>query len=201
MGAPTLTEQRLNIVNQYMSSDEPWPATARQIAAWAIRQKLWAPQRASLISRCAEELARAMREEYYTDPQGREVRTKHAARILERGTQLTLWADIRTAERSHLEIAFKQRRQQIVGDCRQLKTDVDSCNENRDLESPIQLVLDFTDDVAELEALATLDVRPTEDANEPGLRAWRYRSAAPVLTSQPWTSRPSSSQAAPGQRR
>ena len=41
------------------------------------------------------------------------------------------------------------RRRQIVGDCRQLKTDVDSFNENRIPDAPIQLVLDFTADVAE----------------------------------------------------
>jgi hypothetical protein len=29
-----------------------------------------------------------------------------------------------------MEIAFQQRRQQILGDCRQLKTDVDSYNDN-----------------------------------------------------------------------
>ena len=106
------------------------------------------------------------------------MRTKHAARILEKGTQLTFWADIRTADRSHLDIAFKQRRQQIVGGCKKLKTDVDSFNENRDFELPIQLVLDFTDDVAELEALDAVDDRFTEDATEPRRHAWRSRSAA-----------------------
>ena len=29
-----------------------------------------------------------------------------------------LWADVRTAPKRHMEIAFQQRRQQIVGDCR-----------------------------------------------------------------------------------
>ena len=52
-----------------------------------------------------------------------------------------------------MHIALQQRRQQIVGDCRQLKTDVDSYNENRKPNQPIQLVLDFTEDVAEIEAL------------------------------------------------
>ena len=31
----------------------------------------------------------------------------------------------------HFEKAFSQRRQQIVGDCFQLKTDVDVCNEKK----------------------------------------------------------------------
>jgi hypothetical protein len=92
-----------------------------------------------------------MREELIIDPQGRTVRAKHAARVEQDGEQLALWADIRTAERQFMVIAFQQRRQSIVGDCRQLKTDVDSYNENGNPGAPIQLPLDFTLDVEELE--------------------------------------------------
>jgi hypothetical protein len=47
--------------------------------------------------------------------------------------------------------AFGWRRQQIVGDCHQLKIDVDVYNDQNATVEPIQLVLDFTNDVAELE--------------------------------------------------
>lgn len=50
-----------------------------------------------------------------------------------------------------MEKAFNQRREQIIGDCVQLKTDVDVYNEMNTEQPPIQLVLDFTDDVAERE--------------------------------------------------
>ena len=52
-----------------------------------------------------------------------------------------------------MQIARQQRRQQIVGDCRQLKMDADSFNENSNPGLPIQLVFDFTDDLAELEVM------------------------------------------------
>lgn len=94
-----------------------------------------------------------MREEYITDPQGRKVRTMHVARELRNGELVGLWDDIRTAPRPHMAIAFQQRRTQIVGDCRQLKTDVDSYSENGNDGKPIPLVLDFTWDVEELEAV------------------------------------------------
>jgi len=110
-----------------------------------------------LIGRLAEDLSRALREEYYTDPQGRSVRTKHAARIKKDGENLSFWDDIRTAERPHMEMAFQQRRQGIVGDCRQLKTDADSFNQNANSGPPIQLIFDFTDDLAELEAMDALE--------------------------------------------
>jgi hypothetical protein len=150
--ARTYREQMQDIANRYTRSGAPWPATARQIAAWAIREKLWAPQPSSLIAQCADQLARAMREEFITDPQGRTVRAKHAARMREGNRQITLWADIRSAPRRHLEVAFQQRRQQILGDCHQLKHDVDSFNDNRAAEQPIQTVFDFTRDLAEYDA-------------------------------------------------
>ena len=157
MRGQTQIERNQQIVRRYWEAGQPWPATTKQIAAWAIRQELWAPRRDTLINQCAEQLAEAMREEYYVDPQGRTVRTKHAARVMLHGEQLTLWADIRTADPRHMRMAFQQRRQQIVGDCRQLKNDVDSYNENAKPSKLIQLVLDFTQDVAELEAMELLD--------------------------------------------
>ena len=70
-------EQLQRIVNQYISEGEQWPATSRQIASWAIRKGLWEPQKTAVIGLFAEQLSRAMREEYITDPQGRSVRAKH----------------------------------------------------------------------------------------------------------------------------
>lgn len=154
----TYNEQLQRIVDQYRDAGQPWPARSRQIATWVVRQRLWAPQPSALIGQCAEQLARAMREEYLVDAQGRSVRVKHAARTVQDGEQLVLWADIRSAERAHMEIAFQQRRQQIVGDCRQLKTDADSYNENTNMGRPIQMVFDFSQDLAELEAMDAIAV-------------------------------------------
>ena len=48
----------------------------RQVAAWAIAEKRWRPPPYDLTKACAKELSVAAREEYYTDPQGREVRRR-----------------------------------------------------------------------------------------------------------------------------
>jgi len=149
----TYSEQLQRIANRYMQETGTTTVTAREIGAWAIQNGLWAPQPSALIRQCAEELSRAMREEYVTDPQGRRVRAKHVATLDRAGEQMPLWADIRTATREHMQVAFQQRRQQIVGDCHQLKLDVDSFNENANKGRAIQLVFDFTEDLAELEAL------------------------------------------------
>ena len=65
---------------------------------------------------------------------------------------MVLWDDIRTASRRHMRISFQQRRRQIVDDCKQLKMDVDSYNDRNPDETPIQMVFDFTMDLAELAA-------------------------------------------------
>jgi hypothetical protein len=145
-------EQMQALVAKYRQAGQPWPATTREMAAWLVRTNQWEPSRELAIEQCADDLARAMREEFITDRQGRRVRAKHAARREVNGEQQTFWADLRTAPREHMEIAFAQRRQQIVSDCAQLKRDVDCYNENFNKEAEIQMVFDFTMDLEELEA-------------------------------------------------
>lgn len=150
----TYNEQLREIAALYRESGQPWPATARQIALWAINNGHYMAHRDKILAKAAEEFASAMREDYYTDAQGRRVRTLHVARVASRSpdgsrVQRMLWDDIRTASRDFMERAFQLRRRQIVGDCKQLKTDVDSFNDNHPDEPPIQLLLVFVDDVAE----------------------------------------------------
>lgn len=57
---------------------------------------------------------------------------------------------MRYAPHDHMERAFGQRREQVVGDLVQLKTDVDVYNDlTVGKNPPFQLVLDMTWDVAE----------------------------------------------------
>ena len=147
----THSEEIRGLIERYRSADRPWPAAAHDMALWAIDNKLWAPRFVDFANRLADDMSRAMREEYFTDARGRQVRAKHAARTSNNPKQLPLWDDIRTASQAHMQISFRQRREQIVGDCHQLKIDVDFFNEQRQPATPIQLVLDFTRDVQERE--------------------------------------------------
>ena len=152
-----VTKQLQKLVDDYKKAGQPWPASATDMAKWAINNHRWFPQPAALISQCADQLSRAMREEHIVDPQGRLVRAKHMARVHKNGELVSLWDDIRSENRQHMAIAFQQRRQQIVGDCRQLKTDMDSYNDNASKDRPIQMVFDFTRDLEELGAVSNLE--------------------------------------------
>ncbi len=147
----TKNEQLQAIAEEYRNAGEKWPATMRELAEWAIKTRKWVPHPSAIVNQCAEELSKAMREEYVKDTQGRKIRTKHAATFKQGSEQLVLWDDIRTASHNHMQRAFQQRRQQILGDCKQLKNDVDSYNENRLPVVPIQTVFDFTIDLEEIE--------------------------------------------------
>jgi hypothetical protein len=153
---PTYASALQDIVRQYRESGQPWPTDKRTIAAWAYSEGLWKPARKSAISELANDIGRAMGVEYVTDPQGRRVRSKHARRVElqnEDGqmVQTTLWDDITTASPDHMQISFQQRRQMILADNHQHKTDVDSYNENWNTSEPLLFSYDYTEDLQEME--------------------------------------------------
>ena len=150
----TYTKQMQSIVAQYRLAGQTWPAQSKTIAAWAIANSLWHMHPSVALSKCTEDVSRAMQEEFVTDRQGRRVRVKHPVTVRRGGEQMVLWDDMRTALREHMKRAFQQRRQQIVGDCKQLKADVDSYNNLNSDTEPLQIVFDFTMDLAEIEAAA-----------------------------------------------
>lgn len=148
----TFNEQLLEIVEDYRASGELWPATAEQLAEWAVARERFNITRGMAISQCKEKIARAMRLEHVRDRKGRSVRKYYAARIQENGQMTMKWDDL-NAERPFMEISKTNRRNQILGECRQLKNDLDSYNERVCPEDPIQVEFDFTVDLEELEQL------------------------------------------------
>ena len=145
----TRTEQLQRAWRRYEEENGRLAATAREVAEWGVRKGVLPLPDVDPYDVLAEDMARALREEYATDRRGRRYRVNHAVRITKGGVQYTFWAILGHAGRPHMQRAFIQRREQIVGDCVQLATDVLVYNEmNRDAE-PIQMILDFTDDVAE----------------------------------------------------
>ncbi len=149
----TYIESMQVYVEEYFAETGNERATTKELAMWAISSGRWEPPSDLVLRKCRDDFARAMREDYITDEQGRSVRAKHAARVSEGGRQQTFWADIRrpTTTRRHMEIAFSQRREQIVGECKQLNRDVSYYNGLHPEESkgPIQIMFDFRDDIEE----------------------------------------------------
>jgi hypothetical protein len=158
----TIIEANQDIVSEYLNEHQDAPKSMREIAAWAIRTGRWEPQRRDLISRCAAELSEAARADFYVDPQGRSVRRKHVVRLTgSDGKPQYLWADIEDAAPSHMRLSFSQRRGGILGDCKQLKADQDSYNDNNKRGAHLEtLDFDFNADIDEMD-------RPTEYPESP----------------------------------
>lgn len=123
-----------------------------ELASWAYRNGLHKPNLKTVVDAIAADIAQVFREEYRTDVQGRRYRAKHAVTKKQGQKTFSFWADIDdpNAPHEHFQKSFAQRRQQIVGDCCQLKTDVDVYNDTRKPYHPIQIILDFTVDVEEM---------------------------------------------------
>ena len=160
----TYNEQMQKIWHQYNAEHDGKPETPRVVVEWAMERGLLEPPKLDPVQVLAGEMARALREEYATDATGRRYRVNHAVRITKNGVQLALWAELTSAPRAYMHKAFAQRRKQIVGDCVQLKIDVDVYNDNHQDQLPIQMVFDFTDDVAEAMVMMPADDTDQEAA-------------------------------------
>jgi len=147
--AKTYLETMQHYADEYLAESGQITATTAEFAEWAIRTGRWQPPQDIAIRLCKQDFARAMREQCIKDDAGQPVRAKHACRLPSGDRQQYFWADIRNAPRTHIAMSFRQRREQVVGDLRQLDRDNNYWEKKHPGEEPIQIVFDFTDDVAE----------------------------------------------------
>ena len=149
----TYTEALQRDADEYF--EEHPLATTNELAVWAITSGRWDAPPDLILKRCRQDFANALRAQHILDEHGQTIRAKHAARMPGPERQKTFWGDIRKAPNQHLEIAFSQRREQIVGECKQLSRDIDYYNKTRQPESLYQKVFDFRDDIEEGEFSST----------------------------------------------
>jgi hypothetical protein len=147
----TRNEQLQSLWRKYENEHDRLPASARDVVEWAVESEFLELPDIDPYDILAGEMSRALREEYDTDPVGRRFRVNHAVRVSKNGIQTTFWAIMGFAPRQHMQAAFTQRRNQMIGDAFQLKVDVEVYNDLNKDQEPIQLDLDLTNDVAERE--------------------------------------------------
>ncbi|MGB6064725.1 MAG: hypothetical protein WBG50_07935 [Desulfomonilaceae bacterium] len=122
----------------------------KEVAKFA-RDKGWRmPVPESPLERLAKEFAKAAREEIRHDKNtGQPYRGYHAISVTQGSTQLHLWIDIDEAPRKPMLKSLIARREQMVGDGLQLTLDADHWNSINPNEMPIQIPMDFTEDIEE----------------------------------------------------
>lgn len=150
----TYNEQLQRVWHEYVREHTGIPAAPIDVVKWGLERGLLGVRPIDPVAMLAKDMSRALREEYGTDDEGRRYRKNHSITVTHRGVQLHLWGEMRHVARPFMAKAFQQRRRGVVDDCVQLKNDMDAYNAMHPGQRPIQLPLDFTDDVAEAQAAA-----------------------------------------------
>lgn len=145
----TLNDQILQIVEDYRAAGNPWPASKLEIGEWAVANSRYQLTRGMAVAQAAERIGRAMGLEHVKDKKGRSVRKYYAAHIRENGQLVMKWDDL-NAPKPFMEVAAANRRNHILGECLQLKTDMDSYSERKCPDAPIQIDFNFNIDLEEL---------------------------------------------------
>jgi hypothetical protein len=138
-----------SIVDAYQLENGDAPFTRAELAAWAIRNNLWAPPLKSQIQLLSDEIATAMGTAR-KKVNGRNVRMYHCIqRELEDGKNQTLWCHFDLATPEFMEQSLSRRRNSFRNQNIQLHNDAVHTNEVKGTN--IQLLLDYTDDIADYE--------------------------------------------------
>ncbi len=146
------TEELHQIINDYLVETGDETIDMRKVAAWAITNDRWHPQPYDPARACARELSRAARQEFYEDPQGREVRKKHCYSIVdESGQHRWVWVDISSAKPDQMHRSLATRRRAALGDVVQLNTDLSSYNDNNPYGANLEMSFNFDEDLADME--------------------------------------------------
>jgi hypothetical protein len=121
----------------------------KEVAKFAVSKMGWKlPAPKNPLDYLAAEFSKAARDEIrYDSKTGKPYRANHAISQTFGYTQLHLWIDIDEAPRKPILKSFIMRREQMVGDGLQLTLDADHWNSIHPEEEPIQIPMDFTDDV------------------------------------------------------
>ena len=142
-------EEMRRIIRLYKEKTGKKEYEMHEVAEFAVKTMGWPlPTPKGPMDQLAELFSKAAREETRKDSvTGHSYRANLAATTWSGGKQLTLWADIDQAPRKFARKSFVQRREQMVGDAVQLTLDLRHWNRVNQNEEPIDMPMDFTEDV------------------------------------------------------
>ncbi|MGO3741423.1 hypothetical protein [Kerstersia sp.] len=141
-------QEMQRLIRLYKEETGETEVNMRKVAIFANNRGWPLPKPRDPLDLLAKEFTQAARQEVRRDPKtGKPYRANHALPTTQGGEQFTLWIDIDEATRPQMLKSLINRREQMVGDGLQLSLDADHWNSIHPEESPIQIPLDFTDDV------------------------------------------------------
>ncbi len=119
-----------------------------KLALWLERKGWPMPKPKSAVELLAKQISDVARQATRHDEvSGLEYRAYHSFTVPSGDGQLTLWVDIDEATRHQMLKSTVNKREQMVGEAWRLTIDVEHWNRINADKEPIQVPLDFTDDV------------------------------------------------------
>jgi len=141
--------ERWKMIRMYKEETGATDIRMIEVAKWIKERGGTMPSAPSPVEILAKQLSRAAREETRNDlKSGLPYRVNHAYNVKRGDEVLTFWIDIdERAPRDKMDKSLKTRREQMVGDAYHLRLDGMHWNSINPDETPLQVELDFTDDV------------------------------------------------------
>lgn len=150
MAKITKKELHLDIIKRYKAKTGKNEIDMKEVAKFAVTLGWDLPKPKDPMDRLAEAFSAAAREEIrYDSKTGRPYRANHVFRAGYGVQQYHLWIDIDEAPRKSMHKSLIMRREQMVGDGLQLTLDAMHWNNVNPQEEPINIPLDFTEDIEE----------------------------------------------------
>ena len=144
----TKSQNLQKLIRYYKKETGEIEVNMREVAKFAAQKGYQLPRPEDPLDLLTKELSQAARQEVRLDKvTGKPYRANHAVTQNQGATQLTFWVDIDEAPRKPMQKSLINRREQMVGDAVQLTLDKEHWNRIHPEEVPINLPLDFTDDV------------------------------------------------------
>lgn len=151
--------------------EDPSQVEPRRVAEWAVRRGIYQRPPTKPEDRLRRELARYLKTEYTTDPQGRHVRKHHAvvyyvetAQGLQRRSR---WYEIYHAAPEEMQAALQLRRRMAFQDVRQLSLDFESYNDNNVRGGVLEpMDFNFNEDLKESKMPTTYPEDPPSDEED-----------------------------------
>jgi hypothetical protein len=144
----TKKQEKLEILRRYKEKTGKTEVDMKEVAQYGLTLGLSLPKPKDPLDRLAEEFTKAARDEIrYDQKTGKPYRANHAISASQGNQQYHLWIDIDEAPRKLMHKSLIMRREQMVGDGLQLTLDAMHWNSVNQSEEPIEIPLDFTDDV------------------------------------------------------
>ena len=141
-------QQMQNLIRYYKQTTGKTEIEMREVAKLAVRMGWKFPKPKDPLDQLTKQFTKAARDEIrYDKKTGKPYRANHALQTNHGQTQLTLWVDIDEAPRKQIYKSLIMRREQMVGDGLQLTLDADHWNNVNLDKEPINIPMDFTDDI------------------------------------------------------